>query len=308
MRLRMFVHGWLSTVVALGFWSAFAFGQSPAPAEQAKPGAAAVSPPHSPSAYRVAERTVPVSNPAGPGAAGAKPNEHPLVPAVRWAYQVQEGIQKNLQDYSATVAKRERLDGTLGDYEYIFLKVRQKPFSVYMYFLDPPSLKGQEVIWIEGQNNGKMWAHPPGLRNKLIGTVQIEPTGAIAMRGQRYPLTEIGLSNMVKRLIEVGERDSQYGECDVKFFQGAKINDRTCTCIQVMHPVPRRNFLFHIARIFIDEELNLPLRYESHDWPSESGGQPQLIEEYTYINLKVNNGFTDADFDIRNPNYQFKAD
>ncbi len=30
------------------------------------------------------------------------------------------------------------------------------------------------------------------------------------------------------------------------------------------------------------------------------------MEEYTYLNLKLNNGFTDADFDIKNPNYKFR--
>ncbi len=296
-------HGWLPVLVSMAAWSTSAEGQSPAPAKQASGTIAEV--PQSSSPMRVAERTMPVPNSTGLGADAAKADEHPLAPALRWAYQGLENVDKNLHDYSATVAKRERLDGTLGDYEYMFLKVRQKPFSVYVYFLDPPSIKGQEVIWIEGQNNGKMWAHPPGLKNKLIGTVELEPTGVIAMRGQRYPITEIGIANLVKRLIEVGQRDSQYGECEVKFFQGAKINDRTCTCIQVMHPVPRRNFLFHIARIFVDDELNLPLRYESRDWPTKPGEEPPLIEEYTYLNLKVNNGFTDADFDIRNPNYQF---
>ena len=37
----------------------------------------------------------------------------------------------------------------------------------------------------------------------------------------------------------------------------------------------------------------------------EEGGKPVLSEEYTYLNVKLNNGFTDADFDVRNPNYQF---
>jgi hypothetical protein len=29
------------------------------------------------------------------------------------------------------------------------------------------------------------------------------------------------------------------------------------------------------------------------------------MEEYTYMNVKVNNGFTDADFDSKNPAYKF---
>ena len=110
----------------------------------------------------------------------------------------------------------------------------------------------------------------------MFGTVSIEPSSAIAMHNQHYPLTELGLLNMVKRLVEVAEQDKKYGECDVKFFKGAKINNRTCTCIQVLHPVPRRNFIFHEAKIFVDDELNLPIRYESYDWPKTPGGPPEL--------------------------------
>ena len=98
----------------------------------------------------------------------------------------------------------------------------------------------------------------------------------------------------------------KYGECDVKFFKGAKINGRVCTCVQITHPVPRRNFLFHLAKIFVDDELNVPIRYEAYEWPREPGGTPELIEEYTYLNLKLNNGFTDADFDRHNSNYHFR--
>ena len=66
------------------------------------------------------------------------------------------------------------------------------------------------------------------------------------------------------------------------------------------------NFLYHLARIYVDDELNLPIRYESFDWPAKAGGEPQLLEEYTYQNMKVNNGFTDTDFSVTNPKYGFR--
>ena len=69
----------------------------------------------------------------------------------------------------------------------------------------------------------------------------------MAMKDDRYPLTEMGILNLTHRLIEVAEQDMKYGECEVKFFKGAKIDDRVCTCMQVVHPGPRRNFLFHVA-------------------------------------------------------------
>ncbi len=227
------------------------------------------------------------------------------MPTLRWAYSGLGNVEK-LHDYSATVVKRERIAGKVGDYEYMFIKLRHQPFSVYAYFVGPPEIKGREVIYVKGQNNGLMWAHDVGIRNTMFGTVSLRPDGPVAMRNQRYPLTEIGILNMTRRLVEVGEQDIKYGECEVKYIEGAKINDRVCTCIEVVHPVPRRNFLFHLARIFVDKELNLPIRYESYDWPKEKGGPPELLEEYTYLNLKLNNGFTDADFDVKNPNYKFR--
>jgi hypothetical protein len=32
------------------------------------------------------------------------------------------------------------------------------------------------------------------------------------------------------------------------------------------------------------------------------------LEEYTYLNLKLNAGLVDADFDHTNPNYKFHSD
>lgn len=232
--------------------------------------------------------------------------EHPLAPAIRMARSSVAQIDANVRDYSCTLVKRENIDGKVGDYEYIFTKVRHQPFSVYMYFLGPDNIKGRECIYVSGNNENKLIAHEGGGRLRaILPTVKIDPHGMLAMRGQRYPITEVGFRNLTVRLIEVAEQDTKYGECDVKFFKGAKINGRVCTCLQVTHPVPRQNFRFHIARVFIDDELNLPIRYESYDWPQEQGGQPTLLEEYTYMNLKINNGFTDAHFDEQNKEYGF---
>jgi hypothetical protein len=270
------------------------------PITQGQPGPAAQPPAAAPAQPPVAQPQVPHLANLGPG----QPNEHPLMPALRWARDGIGNIEK-LEDYSATMIKRERIDGEVGEPEYMFVKIRHRPFSVYMRFLAPDGKKGREVIYIDGQNDGNILAHSTGLQRALIGVVELAPTGLIAMQDNRYPITEIGLLNMVRRLIEVGEQDTKYGECEVKFFKGAKINDRVCTCIQVVHPVPRRNFLFHVARIFVDDEHNVPLRYEAYDWPEEPGGAPRLLEEYTYLNLKFNNGFSDADFDISNPGYDY---
>ncbi len=256
--------------------------------------------------YQVAERSTPASaDRARQILAQRSPDEHPLMPCLRWAYDGIDDLER-IQDYQARMVKRERIDGKLGECEHMFIKIRHRPFSVYMYFLAPDNKKGQEVIYREDANDGKMMAHGVGIK-KMFGTVSLDPTGQMAMTDNRYPITEIGLVTMVRRLIQVGEQDIKYGECEVKFFPGAKVDTRVCTCIQVVHPKKRSNFRFHVARIYVDDELNVPIRYESYDWPEKEGGAPQLLEEYTYVDLKLNNNFTDADFDVRNPNYQFNV-
>jgi hypothetical protein len=231
----------------------------------------------------------------------AKADEHPLAPVLRWAQQGLPAIEK-LKDYSATLVRRERVRGKLSGYEYLFIKIRHQPFSVYGYFLAPAAEKGQEVIYIAGQNNGNLLAHKP----HMAVTVAVNPEGMIAMTGRNYPLTEIGLVNLVRRLVEVGRQDMNYGDCEVTYFTGAKVNKRACTVIQVRHQTPRDVFRFHIARVFVDDELTVPIRYESYDWPREPGGPPELLEEYTYMDLKINNGFTDVDFSAQNPEYHFR--
>lgn len=267
--------------------------------------------------YRVAQ--APEAAPAAPPAQAASgslaenlkqvPGEHPLMPAIRTAKAALKRIDNDLKDYSATLVKRERIGDTLGAREYIFTKIRQQPFSVYMYFLGPESLKGQECLYVAGQNNGNLLGHAGSGFQAKFGSVSLKPDGMMAMRGQRYPVTEVGIRNLTRRLIEVGEQDAQYGECTVDYFLNAKVDGRKCTCIQVTHPTPRKNFLFHKARIFIDDELELPIRYEAFSWPKQAGkevGDEELIEEYTYTNLKLNNEFTEADFDPNNPKYRFK--
>ena len=247
----------------------------------------------------------------------AKPNgqQHPLDPAIQLAKDALVDFRRRVKDYQAVVVKRERINNVLGDYQYMFVKIRNErrengrivqPFSVYAYFLKPEEIKGREVLYIKGANNGKMLAHEG--KNSILyrfGSVWLKPDGPVAMKGQRYPIYEIGIENLIVKLIEKGVRDRQRGECQVEFRKGAVVNGRRCTMLQVTHPVPRPYFDFHIAQIYIDDQRNVPIRYAAYTWPRKPGGKPQVIEEYTYLKLELNKGFTDKDFDPKNPNYNF---
>ncbi len=234
---------------------------------------------------------------------------HPLDAAIDLAHQGLKRM-KTIKDYEAQLIRRERIKGKLTGYQYCDVKIRNEqidaniPFSIYMKFTKPSSVNGREAIWVKGHNNNKIIAHEAGL---ILGkiTVYLNPKGPIAMRGNRYPIYEAGFKVLADRLIEKATRERQYGECEVNIESGRKFNKRSCTVIEVIHPVQREYFEFHKALIYIDDEMQLPVRYESYTWPSEEGGKPVLLEQYLWTKIKLNVGMTDQDFDPRNEKYNY---
>lgn len=277
---------------------------TPALAQQVAP------PPRPVPGYPVVPATaqVPVSPPQGPLLArNTNPAavNHPLNPALDLAYIALERT-RTIRDCSFMFVRREEVNGRLIDHDFMFMKVRNEPFSVYVYCLGPVTPKGQEAIFVDGLNDGKVWAHPSGLLNKVVGTVSLLPSSARMMEGNRYPMTDAGPLKMLRKLIDYHEKERKFGECEVQISPGVKVDTRDCTCVQVMHPFRRKDFDFHRVCIFYDNELKLPIRFEAYDWPRTPGGEPPLVEEYTYRDLRFNAGLTNLDFDINNPAYGFK--
>ncbi|MCH2114323.1 MAG: DUF1571 domain-containing protein [Pirellulales bacterium] len=230
-----------------------------------------------------------------------RPGEHPLMPALRMAKSSLETFDREVQDYSAMLIKQERIDGNLGEQEAAYIKVRNQPnFGVYMFFLKPH--KSQECLYSEATDNvATLYARGAGMAKRL-GVMELDPHGRLAMRGQKYPITKLGLRNLITELIDVAENDVNFGECEVRTAQ-SKINGRKTTLITVVHPQKRDNFRFHKAELFLDNQLRFPIRYAAYLWPEIPGEQPPLEEAYTYLDLKINNGYNDFDFDRSNPTY-----
>ncbi len=237
----------------------------------------------------------------------APPEHHPLDPVIAWAEDALKRAD-TINDYTALLVKRERIGDKLQDYQYLELKIRNQPFSVYIKFLKPSGLAGREIIYVEGQHDGNLLAHDGSGLSEILGTVSLAPDGLIAMHGQRYPITMIGIKNLATRLIEKAKHDRQTDDpCEIKWFQNAKVDGRPTLCVEVRHPQRRPEQTFAMARVYVDQKLGIPIRYEGYAWPEKSGDAPELIEEYTYSNIRTNVGLADRDFDPKNPAYRFES-
>ncbi len=251
-----------------------------------------------------------VSNPTAANRTSMEP--HPLDPVLFLARDYLQGFQRDVKDYTATLTKRERINGELGEEEKMSLKLRcprKNPdgtatkLHVYLRGKEPKGIEGREVIWVDGKNDGKLIAHEAGWMG--VVRVQLDPDGMLASRGNKYSIKSIGLEQLLGKLIEKGDRDRELGDCLVSIQEGQKLNDQPCTVIEVKHPEKRPLLDFHIARIYLDTSLRIPIRYEAYLWPEKSGEAPPLEEQYSYTDLKLNVGLTDEDFNPDNKAYQF---
>lgn len=250
--------------------------------------------------------------------------DHVLDPLLGLARESLIRMRQDVQDYSATIIKHERIGNRLDDENYMEAKIRQpfppktsivkapapsndppapRPFAVYLRFLEPASTRGREVIWVEGENDNKLIAHEGGLKNLL--TVKLAPESSLAMLGNRYPITEIGLENLLVRFVEIGERIKDAGECNVTLNHHVTVDDRPCTLIELKQIRKKDDQDFFRSEVYIDHQTSLPIRYLAYDWPETEGGEPLLIESYTYKNLKINVGLTEADYDPKNEAYRY---
>lgn len=238
-----------------------------------------------------------------------QPGEHPMAQLVPWANEGLQTFNAKIKDYSCVMIKRERIAGKLQDSSTLYMKIREEPFSIYVKYLKPDKKAGVEALYRKGYHNNQLLGHDVGLR-ALAGSLWLDPNGSLAMAGQKYPITDGGIPNLVRKMMETVsldmKNDPQGKETFVKFVEdGGNIDGRPCIRVDVMHPVKRSCYRFHRAEILLDKEWGIPVRYAAWMWPETPGGKPVLDEEFTYTKLRFNCGFTDWDFNEKNKEYKF---
>ncbi len=253
-----------------------------------------------------------------PTKSASLPAEHPLTTLIHYARQQHQQIGQQVKDYQCLLVKRERIHGKLQAYESIETKIRHPhqqddgtavPFSVYLRYQKPSEFRGREVLYVDGQNKNRLVATKGGGGPFSGLTLSLLPTSRRAMANSLHPITEIGVQNLAQRLIHEGlsgiRTKVPADAWEVKFLKGSKINGQTCTCVQIRLPELAEMGRLHTLRVFVNDTLQLPVRFAAYRWPRAAGGRPELIQEYTYLNLKVNVGLTDVDFHRDNPRYGF---
>ncbi|HVJ69132.1 MAG TPA: DUF1571 domain-containing protein [Caulifigura sp.] len=225
---------------------------------------------------------------------------HALSPAFKLAVAGLEAIAK-VKDYEAVFVRKEQVNGALVNSQ-ITIKLRHEPFSVYLKFIEPSA--GREVIFVEGKNDGKLLVHETGIA-ALAGTLALDPKGSMAMNGNRYPVTMIGLKTMTETVIEKwlqvkGEKDTK-----VSVYPNATVGDLSCKVVETVLAKPVDGIPQQTCRLYVEKATGIPVRVQSLAFPAKPGDKQETVEDYFYSKLKTNIDLKDIDFDPKNPAYSF---
>lgn len=207
-----------------------------------------------------------------------------------------ESTLARTDSYTAIFHKQERIQEKLTAAETIFLKFK-KPFKVYMKWAKEP-YKGRESLYIEGYNDNLIKVRECGIAG--IITVDIDPKGALIMKGSRHPVTDAGIENLVKLIRRNLEKGVSSREIDLREHGEEKVYGRTTKKVEIVFPKNRaKSYYCHRALINLDVETKLPVRVQIYDWDDT------LLESYGYEAVKLDAGLTEADFDPNNSEYRF---
>jgi hypothetical protein len=224
-------------------------------------------------------------------AADTSPMDYPI----RLITEARQSFQ-GVRDYSCLFVKRERLQGQLGQENLIDMRVRCQPFSVYLRWMGPANLVGQEACYVAGANNGQLRVHSTGLVG-AIGFVSVAPTDPRVMQNNRHPITDAGIGHLIDIYGERWELERRLNKTIVHVGE-FQYNQKRCVRVELIRPEnPGGQFYSYRTLMYFDKATHLPIRVESYDWPKPGGpAGGELFESYSYANLKINPGIPDAVF------------
>lgn len=218
---------------------------------------------------------------------------------------------KECPDYTAVFSKQELVGNQLLDLQDIYLKCRHQPFSLYLLWLSGD--EGREVLYVDGENDGRMIVHGGGWKARLPA-LTISPESSLAMQESRYPVTKAGLLGTIDITLDVHAEDLAKGRLkNCTQLEDQEFDGRLCTAFLTEYKDAQISPTYRKSLVLIDKEWNVPLYMRNFGWPNagdsstgEELDEATLIEFYTFTEIEFRQQLATSDFDRNNEEYLFK--
>lgn len=201
-----------------------------------------------------------------------------------------------VRDYTCVFTRQERVGGVLGAEQVAELKVRAKPYSLRVRFARPDAVAGLEECYVAGARTGKMKYRPAGAKG-VNGFQLVSLDDPKVLAGTRHPLTEIGIGATIDLLANVANREKALGNPLEVYPAAFQFAGRNVTRYEVLARRPHTFRYAHRMLVFVDRETKLPVRFEAYDAPKPGTTAGDLLEAYSYTDVKLNAGLGDSAFE-----------
>ena len=193
------------------------------------------------------------------------------------------------RDYTCTFTRQELRNGKLSGEEVAELKVRANPLGVYARFTKPE----MEVAYSAARKNLKMRYHAAGAK----GFQTLDTDDAKFLGENRHPVTEWTMAAILDRVSAAVAREKTLNN-PVEVYTGEyQFAGHTCIRYEVLARRPHAFRTAYRILVYADKETKLPLRFEAYDQPKSGGTVGDLIEAYSFSDMKLNVGLGDSTFD-----------
>lgn len=209
--------------------------------------------------------------------------------------------------YTATFVKQERIGDVLTELQVIQLRLSHQPKRVSMKW-EGGKDAGQRVIYAEGENEGDMLVRKLTGIEARLGVLALNPSGALAMKHSRHPVTKAGLLDMTRIT-------RQYRQADLKLEAGVsaklldhqKLNGRDCLCLIIEYAKPEfapdEKKEYRKSLVYFDSQSKLPICVRCYGWPEKiADADPQKLDQTTLLELYA---YKNIDFDAQVQNDDF---
>lgn len=197
---------------------------------------------------------------------------------------------REVQGYTATLRKQERIGGQLQSSEVIGVTFREKPFGVLLRWKEG-ARRAAAVLYVRGENRDQLLVRPAGILS-LAGIVARDPKGEDAKQSGRYPLTEFGIKIGIQRTIASWESAKKDNALHIEYLGIKKIQetgDRSCWVLKRTRNAPTEEGVIQ-STLYIDRENWLQVG------TLLNGEEDRVIGEYFFRDIEINPKLPDDAF------------
>ena len=196
--------------------------------------------------------------------------------------------EREVQGYSCILLKTER---PRTKPERVQAYFRERPFSVFMNWLENPG-KAQRILYVEGENKGKMLALPAGLLS-FVGVREVNTDDADVKKSGRYLPTEFGIKLGTERTLNAMRKAQARGTLHVDYkgiFRVPETGDRLCYKLVRTPYEPPEDEGVNELTVYIDIDNWLQVGSILRD------SEGKLIADYFFRDVHINPTFLPNQF------------